>query len=398
MKVLYYCPEYYYRHGGRTHARGFFGALQTLPAVSAAFLYPKDDPDPGGAASGTAGKGRGKLRFLPPALRKIVQFFRPRPGLTAALINDIKQHDCDVLVIRTGTRLPALGAIKKACPNTVICLEMNSAYFDEEFSGLPFRRLAQQLEVRRFRPADGIFVVSSYVRDYLQARGIARDRIVVNQNGVNTTITDFTGVADVRAQYGIPANAFVIGYIGGMEEFRRLPEVVTYIAQLRRAGHRDIYFLVVGDGSDMVAVRAAIEAERSVLEDAVILTGWVPHADITGYLAAFDLAIFPFTNAYCSPLKLFEYLGAGIPTIGPDTSAVREVFEDNVHLRLVKQDGSDFVTAILDMKNNAALRVALGKEGQRLVLDEFTWERNAERVVQYIQQNPQRTVQLASDR
>jgi glycosyltransferase involved in cell wall biosynthesis len=95
---------------------------------------------------------------------------------------------------------------------------------------------------------------------------------------------------------------------------------------------------------------------------------------------------------------LFEYLGAGIPTIGPDTSAVREVFEDNVHLRLVKQDGSDFVTAILDMKNNAALRVALGKEGQRLVLDEFTWERNAERVVQYIQQNPQRTVQLASDR
>ena len=343
MKVLYYCPEYYYRHGGRTHARGFFGALQTVAGVSESFLYPEKDPSEGVDGAEPLPNGRGKLRFLPPTIRRIVQYFRPRPGLTKALIDEIQRHGCDVLIIRTGTRQPSVEKIKSACPNTAVCLEINSAYFDEDFPGLPLRHLFQKWEVHRFRRADAIFVVSSYLREYLQHRGIPPSKIVVNQNGVNTDVTDLTGVADVRARYGIPADAFVIGYIGGMETFRRLPEVVGYIAQLRRAGNKDLYLLMVGDGAGMNAVRAAIEAERDILEDSVILTGWVPHSDVPGYLATFDLAIFPFTNAYCSPLKLFEYLGAGIPTIGPDTPAVREVFANGIHLQLVKQDGSDFV-------------------------------------------------------
>lgn len=385
MKVLYYCPEYYYRHGGRTHARGFFSALQTVAGVSESFLYPEKDPSEGVDGTEPLPNGRGKLRFLPPTIRRVVQYFRPRPGLTRALIDEIQRHGCDVLIIRTGTRLPSIEKFKSVCPNTEVCLEVNSAYFDEDFPGLPLRHLFQKWEVHRFRRADAIFVVSSYLRDYLQHRGIPLSKIVVNQNGVNTDVTDLSGVADVRARYGIPTDAFVIGYIGGMETFRRLPEVVGYIAQLRRAGNRDIYLLMVGDGVGMNAVRAAIEAERDILEDAVVLTGWVSHSDIPGYLATFDLAIFPFTNAYCSPLKLFEYLGAGIPTIGPDTPAVREVFANGIHLQLVKQDGSDFVKRIVGMKTDPEYRARLSSEGRRLVLKEYTWHKNAERVVQHLQ-------------
>jgi len=289
------------------------------------------------------------------------------------------------VIIRTGTRLPSVGKIKRACPDTLVCLEINSAYFDEEFQGLPLRHVFQKWEVARFRRADIIFVVSAYLKGYLEARGITGEKIQVNQNGVTTEITDLSKVEDVRQRYGIPAEAFVIGYVGGMERFRRLPQVVEYVAQLRRDGHTDIYLLMVGDGADMQAVRAAIAAEHDVLQGAVILTGWVPHADVPGFLATFDLAIFPFTNAYCSPLKLFEYLGAGIPTLGPDTPAVREAFEEGVHIKLAKQDGSDFLEKILEMKADSEMRHRMGIAGRKLVLSEYTWERNAERVVQHMQ-------------
>ena len=115
------------------------------------------------------------------------------------------------------------------------------------------------------------------------------------------------------------------------------------------------------------------------------LTGWRPHSGIPGLLATFDIAIFPFTNAYCSPLKLFEYLAARVPTIGPDTEAVREVFKDGVHLKLVKQDGSDFKNAVLELRNDARMRDELSRRGQQLVLEEYTWEKNAQRVVSHIQ-------------
>ncbi|GMQ88575.1 MAG: glycosyltransferase family 4 protein [Gammaproteobacteria bacterium] len=352
--------------------------------MSENFIYPGSDPGESSGNIPVKTPGRGKLWFLPPTLRQVVQYFLPRRGLTSALINKIRIHECDALVLRTDIRQPMIAAIKKACPDTVICLEINAADFDESYFKVPFRSFFQKWEVRRYDRADAIMVVSSYLKSYLEERGIRPEKILVNQNGVNAAAIDHTGSGDVKGHYGIPKDAFVIGYIGGMEPFRRLPELVHCIGELRRAGNDDIYFLVVGDGADMPAVQAAIEAERDSLLDSVKCVGWRKHAEIPKFLATFDLAVFPFTNAYCSPLKLFEYLGAGLPTIGPDTPAVREVFEDGVHLRLVKQDGSDFIETVLELKNRPQLSRELGRKGRQLVLSEYTWGRNAERVVGHI--------------
>jgi len=192
---------------------------------------------------------------------------------------------------------------------------------------------------------------------------------------VNVEAVKHLGSSRIRQEYGIPENAFLLGYIGGMEAFRRLPEIVGAIAKLRQAGNDDIYLMLVGDGKDMPAVQAAVNADYDVLQDAAIGTGWQDHSEIPEFLAAFDVAIFPFTNDYCSPLKLFEYLGAGLPTIGSDTPAVREVFKDGVHLKLVKQDGSNLANAILELKNNPPFRKELAIKGQKLVLNEYSWKK-----------------------
>jgi len=385
MKILYYCPEYHARHGGRTHARGFFGALKYLPSVSESFLVPKSNSHSDVQNAINKKPHRGKLWMFPRNLQRMVRFFRPRPDLTRILISELRAHGCDALIIRTGISQPTIRDIKKACPGTTICLEINSLIVEEVFPELPLRRILERWEAGRYNQADAIVVVSSYLKTSLEKYQICREKILVNQNGVNREAIDIAGLSGVREQYGIPKAAFVIGYIGGMETFRRLPEVIGYIADLRRAGNDDIYFLIIGDGKDMPAVQAAIEADQDVLEDAVRCFGWLEYSEVPRYLATFDLAIFPFTNAYCSPLKLFEYLGAGVPTIGPDTPAVREVFEDGVHLKLVKQDGSDFVSNVLALKNNPQLRTELADSGKQLVLNEYTWERNAEKVVEHIQ-------------
>jgi glycosyltransferase involved in cell wall biosynthesis len=170
-----------------------------------------------------------------------------------------------------------------------------------------------------------------------------------------------------------------------MEPFRRLPEVIGYISELRDAGKSDVYLLLVGDGQDMHEIQRVIEVSSASLKKSVKCVGWVEHSEISKYLSALDLAVFPFTNDYCSPLKLFEYLGAGLPTIGPKTSAVTEVFEDSVHLKLIEQDGSNFKSAVLELKDNEDLRTQLAHNGQQLVLENYTWEKNAERVLEHVE-------------
>ena len=385
MKILYYCPEYYCNYGAQTHARGFYHALQALPGVSKTCLYPEEQPQHQAQGSQNKKHKRRKLWFIPPVMEKTIRYFWPKHILTQALINRIRIDDCDAVVIRTGFNQPDFNQLKKACPDVALCLEINAADFDEDFPGLPLKPVFQRWEVRRYNQADAITVVSSYLKSYLEKFGVHPGKILVNQNGASIGPIDLA-LDDVRKAYDIPENAFVLGYIGGMESFRRLPEVIGYIAEMRRHGNKDVYLMIIGDGADMQAAQDTIEAEGDALKDSVKLTGWQDHADIPKFLNSFDLAIFPFTNDYCSPLKLFEYLGAGLAAIGPDTSAVRELFEDGVHLKLVNQDGSDFISTVLALKNNAPMRSELGAAGQKLVLREYTWNKNAERIVEHIQE------------
>ncbi len=386
MKVLYYCEEYYCNHGGRTHAREFFAALQNLHDVTHASIFP--------GAKNIAPKGdgiekkRGKLRFLPTALQTFVRCFIPRSALVKELEKEIRAGKYDCLLIRASfQRNLMLGRLKKSLPDIVLVLEINSAYFDEKFHAIWLRKLWQWVEAGRYKRADRIIVVSSYLKDYLVGRGVPDEKICVNPNGVNPTLFDHQTSAKktmLRRQLGIPDDAFVLGYVGGMEPFRRLNEVVERFAELRRQGNNTLYLLLVGDGEDMPRVTAAIDSHRAVLTGWIQCLGWQPYELIPQMISAFDVAIMPFTNPYCSPLKLFEYLAMGVPTMGPDTPAVREVVEDGTHLRLVNQDGSNFSDVVSELKNSPHIRRRLAMEGQRWVLENHTWEKNAERVMEHV--------------
>lgn len=385
MKVLYYCEEYYCSHGGRTHAREFFGALKNLHGIKQADIFPRSNiaDIPGARHSDKKG---GKLRWLPTSWQTFIRCFVPRTALAKQLEQELCSKGYDYVLIRTSfQRNIMLNRLKKNFPEISLVLEINSAYFDEKFHTIWLRKLWQFIEAQRYKRADRIVVVSTYLKEYLVMRGVPDAKICVNPNGVNPTLFDHQVLAEKSVQrhtWGIPESAFVLGYVGGMESFRRLAEIIERFAGMRFQD-RTLYLLLVGDGEDMPKVKATIAKHKNTLDDSVLCLGWQPYEKVPGIISTFDIAIMPFTNPYCSPLKLFEYLAMGVPTIGPDTPAVREVVKGDVHLQLVKQDGSNFVQVVKKLKNSPTLRHQLAAEGQRWVLENFTWEKNAERVMEH---------------
>lgn len=385
MKALYYCPEYYSNHGGRTHAREFFKALTRLPEIEAAFLYPK-------ASEGVVpGIKQGRLRpglLLPRKLREFIRVFMPRYELTRELCKEIRKERCNSIIIRTAARrYIVLNRIKKEYPGTVICLEINAVYFEEISAYIPFRRLWQYLEVRRFYRADVISVVSTHLKRYLVERGISSQKIIVNPNGVNEELFSSDVLeqrTNMREKLSIPDDAVVLGYVGGMEQFRRLPEVVDRLAGIRKTLSENLFFVLVGDGSDRSKVEERIINNEEIVGEWIRMMGWVPYEDIPQLMATFDIALFPFTNPYCSPLKLFEYMAMGIPTVGPDVSAVTEVFKDGEHVRLISQDGANFENVLVGLIGSKDIRKQVANRGRMLVLESYTWEKNAQRVVEAI--------------
>lgn len=390
MKILYYCPEYFASHGGRTHAREFFRSLEQDERVTVARVFGVSDAQYDTDTKGQAAH-QSKLKFLPVSLRwqRILRYWRPKIALTNRVISEAQKMRADILIARTGVRQLLLGRIRRAMPHLSLCLEINSAYFDEGYSDFWLRSFFQRLEVNSFRQAHCVSVVSSYLRDYLTARGFPTEKIIVNHNGVNIhTFSDPTRNPNANTVLAtIPSNAYVLGYIGGMESFRRLPLLIRHVANLRRAGVSDLFLLIVGDGKDRPAVQAEILLHASSGQNFTHCTGWLPHEVIPALLHRVDLAVFPYTNPYCSPLKLFEYLGAGIPCIGPDTPAVKEVFTDRQHLLLAAQDGSNFESLVMEVYKSTDRGRAMAQCGQALVRESYTWEQNVSRLLTHIKRH-----------
>lgn len=388
MRVMYYCPEYFLSHGGRTHAREFFAALANYPDVEAANVFqPANRLESEYSSIDSVVQNKPNRTWLPLPLyiQKAIRYWLPKYRLTDQLVDAIHRMNADTLIVRTGARNPLFSVLRRKLPELSICLEVNAAYFDEMFPAVPIiKPLLQRLEVKRYRIADAICVVSSYLRDYLVDRGLEPSRILINHNGVNeqafSSMPAMTPAAAAVLQ-DIPKASFVIGYVGGMERFRRLPELVRHFANLVRQGNRDFFLLIVGDGADRPNVTAEIERNQDIVGGCIRCVGWQPHDAIPAIMSRFSIAVFPFTNPYCSPLKLFEYLGCGLPTIGPDTPAVRDVFEHGTHLLLARQDGSDFEKLVTQLYESPALRAELAQLGRNHVLKEYTWRRNVERML-----------------
>jgi glycosyltransferase involved in cell wall biosynthesis len=106
-----------------------------------------------------------------------------------------------------------------------------------------------------------------------------------------------------------------VGYVGSITEWTDL-ELVDRMARERP----DWSFVMVGP----VRIRAKELRQRPN----VTLTGERPYEEIPSLLAGFDVAIIPYrvspAMAAASPVKLREYLAAGLPVVSVDVPEVRE--------------------------------------------------------------------------
>jgi hypothetical protein len=124
--------------------------------------------------------------------------------------------------------------------------------------------------------------------------------------------------SEVRAALGIPENALVFGLVGSLAWSKRAGycyglELVRALRAVRRA---DVRVVIVGDGDG----RARLEAEAGrELGRRVLLTGAVPHDDVSSYLEAFDVASLPQSvdgvGSFRYTTKIPEYLKAGLPVV-----------------------------------------------------------------------------------
>lgn len=241
--------------------------------------------------------------------------------------------------------------------------------------------LACLIDKYLFREADGIVVVSSYLREHLKkVYAVPEEKIIVLPNAADPQrFSPAIESGAIRRQLGLE-NKLVFGFVGGFYPWHGLDLFCSAITSI--AGSRsDITVLLIGDGPQRPIIKNLVLKQG--LGDRIIFHDKVAHHDLPKYLAAFDVAVMPDSNEYGSPMKIFEYMAMGIPVVAPELEPIMDAIKDGVEGLLFKpKDSQSMAEALKQLAENEPLRRAMGRAGRERILSRHNWIANARAIIQ----------------
>jgi len=206
-------------------------------------------------------------------------------------------------------------------------------------------------------------------------------------NGVNLNDFATPGSLDARERrrqarqdWEVPDDALVLGMIGRLDA-KGQSDLLNVAPPLTRL-HPTLRLVLIGsEGQVGDKARLTAQAEAAGLADRLRFIG--PRDDVPALLPAFDALVhLPRDEAF--GLALAEAMAAGLPTVATDIGGCREVVRDGVTGLLVPPGDASALTEalgrLLDPAEGAARRAALGEAGRRVVAENFSRERQLDRL------------------
>ncbi|HEY3886779.1 MAG TPA: glycosyltransferase [Vicinamibacterales bacterium] len=173
------------------------------------------------------------------------------------------------------------------------------------------------------------------------------------------------------------ATTTVAIFAGAFRAWHGAIHLVDAIRTLHARGHTDVGGVFVGDGPELPRIR---EAARDI--PTIVVTGAVPHDRMPAALATADIGAAPFDVSahaplalgfYWSPLKLFEYMAAGLPVVAPAVDRLPSLVAHGREGLLYDPAAPDALADALLQLTDPALRSRLGHAARERAVREYSW-------------------------
>ncbi|MBL7996069.1 glycosyltransferase [bacterium] len=227
-----------------------------------------------------------------------------------------------------------------------------------------------------------VVVISDALRQIWIGKGIDPDRLIVHHDGFNPAHYEIEITKEhARMLLGMPAGKRIVTYTGSLYQDRGI-ELILQSAQ----AVPDAHFYIVGGPTERVQYYNGLLQSYGIRN--VSLIGRVDQKDVCRYLFASDVLLLIFTESvptiqYCSPLKMFEYMASGRSILGHSFPTINEVLTHGQNSILADpRSSNDFIEKLKKLLSSD--EVLLGMNARKLAFDRYTWEKRAEKLVQFL--------------
>jgi glycosyltransferase involved in cell wall biosynthesis len=254
--------------------------------------------------------------------------------------------------------------------------------------------VVSNIELHSAKAADLIITVSYAMKDALLRLGFPKDKIQVCYNGVdpqkyNPETVNAGQIRQIRDFYGIKGDDPVILFLGrlvGVKGVDRLIMAMPHV--LQKIPNAKLVIVGLGDLQDyLVNLVKTMKLHESVK----FRFEFIPEEERILHYAACDVAVFPSLYEPFG-IVVLEAMSMERPVVvgAAGVSGMREIVvpcgEEQCGFHINPNNPADIAWGITSALENPEKRKWLGKNGRRRVLNEFTWDKVAEKLIALYEQ------------
>ena len=241
-------------------------------------------------------------------------------------------------------------------------LEVNAPLIDEQRTHrvLVDEQAADAALQEQVQAALATICVSDPVRDWVIAR-TEGTRVFTVPNGVN--------VHRITPQPESPG-APVVTFVGTFKPWHG----VDVLLRARAQAHKDWQLRIIGDGP----MRAELDDLARSLGIDVDFRGAVAPDAIPQHMAGTAIGVAPYpamdtdSDQYFSPLKVYEYMAAGLPVVASRVGQLPEIMGESAYL-VPPSDPEALAEALDALVANPVERARVGSDNRRQAEREHSW-------------------------
>ena len=197
--------------------------------------------------------------------------------------------------------------------------------------------------------SDRITTVSPSLVERLKKYGYDAKLIT---NGVDTDIFKPMDSREGKRMLGLDEDCFVIGYVGSIERWYALDEVIKAFTDLLKV--RDNAKLLIVGGALFTDYEEKLKrlVKEKGIEDEVIFTGLIEYQELPTYISAIDVCLIPLAprlwRNIALPNKFFEYSACGKPILSTPIPDVMKMGGKNLFIYRNRNEFMEKTKEIMD--------------------------------------------------
>ena len=369
MRILYSAIDQVVpgTRGGSTHVRAVADGLAALGHEVRVLVTKGHGGFPSGAVTWiemSPPLGASQLRWMRGgAVARLADAYRPDVIIE-------RYYNFGGEAIQHARRVKALAVLEVNAP-VIDHPGSSKARLDRALLVQPMRRWRERLVAA----ADLIVTPSAAI---LPA-GTAAEKVLEIEWGADTD--RFRPGASGPLPFSPPAGTVAV-FAGAFRSWHGAIQLARAMRQLRERGRTDLAALFIGEGPE----HAAVQAEATGLDN-VLFAGALRHEQMPAALGAAHIGVAPFDLSahkplslgfYWSPLKMFEYMSAGLPVVAPAVARIPSLVEHRREGLLYDAADAGALARTLEELADPGLRQRLGAAARDRAVRDYSWKAHCE--------------------